>query len=200
MDTLDFLARSEWPAVTVVALWLIRAPLGRMLDRVSPTKLDAWGFKAEFEKALDKVDLLTARDHVERGAQPSTKEEANVVDSQPNHVTPPPDLEEYLSHQQTFTATPVGIIHEAWDRLENLVSKVVREEGVVGGFEWFLPDVERALRRRGLDGDEIAAIMELRRLKNRIYPSMGSLTIDDALRFKLAAERLMARLTKERRE
>ena len=58
MDVLEFLAASEWPLVAGLALWFLRRPLMRMADRVNPTKLDAWGLKAEFAEALDKVETL----------------------------------------------------------------------------------------------------------------------------------------------
>src|SRR3954471_13715273 len=59
MDVLEFVARSEWPIVVVVSVWLLRRSIRDMLNRISPTKIDAFGFKAEFERTLDKVDQLT---------------------------------------------------------------------------------------------------------------------------------------------
>ena len=57
-----------------MALWLVRRPLARMLDRVNPTKVDVWGFKAEFEKRLDKVDLLIAELDEPDRSEPSAAE------------------------------------------------------------------------------------------------------------------------------
>lgn len=52
LDVLEFLAHSEWAAVAAGTIWMLRQPLRSMFDRVTPTKVDVLGVKAEFEKKL----------------------------------------------------------------------------------------------------------------------------------------------------
>ena len=59
MDVLEFVARSEWPVVVLVGVWLFRRAIRGIFERINLTKLDAWGLKAEFEKGLAKAELLT---------------------------------------------------------------------------------------------------------------------------------------------
>jgi hypothetical protein len=59
VDFLEFVQRSEWPIIVGATLWIVRRPLVNLFERLNPTKVDAWGFSAEFEKTLNKIDALT---------------------------------------------------------------------------------------------------------------------------------------------
>jgi hypothetical protein len=89
MDFWEFLARSEWPIVIGGTIWLLRRSFQDMLSRVTPTKVDAFGFKAEFERTLDKVEQLTA---------PTDQKPAQIED--------------------LLLASPEAVILDSWRQLE----------------------------------------------------------------------------------
>jgi hypothetical protein len=100
MDFWEFVARSEWPIVVGGAIWLLRRPLQDMLSRVTPTKVDAFGLKAEFERTLDKVEQLTA---------PTDQRPAQIDDVLP--------------------ASPEAVILDSWRQLENAVREKLPSKG-----------------------------------------------------------------------
>jgi hypothetical protein len=188
VDILDFLARSEWPLVAGVALWLIRAPLIRMLDRVNPTKVDAWGFKAEFERTLTKVEALTPASEEEEKAALSALEGKGA--SEPLPPPPPP-------REPTALAPPEVTILESWRRIESLMRQMSdAQHPRISARFWNPPrKIDEAARELGLSDDEIAALMELRKLRNQVAHSIDApVTPEDAARFQIVTERLLGRM------
>jgi hypothetical protein len=147
MSLLDFFARSEWPIVALIVLWFLRRPIVRMLDRVSPTKVDAWGFKAEFERGLAVVEL----------AAPTA--DGAVLDS-----GPPPS--------ESKVGLPGAKVLDAWSRLENRTKQAYREvfTGVTVSDDASLLHMLVAL---GVDRSSIDGISELRVLRNAIAHGKG---------------------------
>ncbi|MGC2224043.1 MAG: hypothetical protein WA624_17685 [Methylocella sp.] len=64
------------------------------------------------------------------------------------------------------------------------------------GTVWTPPiNIDQAARELGLTDDEVESLMTLRKLRNAVAHSAGTaLTWDEAMRFKQATERLLARM------
>jgi len=192
VDVLEFLAHSEWPLIGGAALFVIRQPLVRMLDRVNPTKVDAWGLKAEFEKTLDKVELLAPPVTVTVSHMAFLEDSAAPV-AVPSTPTEPPPEAPFL-----VPASPETVILGAWGRLETLLREKMNGKQHLPrlGLHWtptyMLVD---AAPQFGLTPDETAALRELHKLRDQVAHSFSpSVTYADALRFRDAVDRLSARL------
>lgn len=174
MDFWEFVVRSEWPIVVGGAIWLLRRSLRDMFNRVNPTKVDAFGFTAEFERKLDKVEQLSPPpDHED--AAPTT---AISGDSPQIPVLLP--------------ASPEAVILESWRQLE----KATRQKLPQLKFKNFvLPLKESALKSNlYLTDDDIAVYQELRDLRNQVAYKDAPVSRADAIRYKEAAERFIQRL------
>jgi hypothetical protein len=98
---------------------MFRNPIRRLLDRVSLTKIDAWGLKAEFEKGLDKIDILTPP-KVEEATHPPRLTIA--MDQQ--IAKDVPTLTQPESGVRT-TLTPEIFVLEAWRELEGSMRRLI---------------------------------------------------------------------------
>jgi hypothetical protein len=204
MDILEFAARSEWPVVAATAIWLVRKPIARMLDRVNPTKLDAWGLKAEFEKRLDKVDLLTSPpDTVEdaprfqrRGPKGG---EGDVVGFMIREEPAKDTTQESRTLRlgpEIVNVSPGTWILQSWITIERSLRRAAdklhpRKKGPV----WLPPaELLQVAAEIGLTADEIAALKELRALRNQVAHEDVALTFSEAERYYIAVQRLLARI------
>lgn len=189
MDVLEFLARSEWPIVVGGALWLLRKPISAMIGRVNLTKIDAWGFKAEFEKGLQKVEALTSGEPTKVGGKII---EARIEDRIQFRDSADANVEVNL--------TPELIVLHAWGRLESAMRKMIDAERPqkVGNITIPPLKIEEAAKQLGLSDDEIESLRVLRRLRNEVAHSANSaLTWSDATRFRQATDKLLAKLTEK---
>lgn len=172
MDVLEFVARSEWPLATVLALFLLRKPLVEMLDRVSPTKIDAWGFKAEFERTLDKVDALTGP--LEEVAK--TQRAAEDLDGAEKR-------------------SAEGLVLVSWQRLVSTLTELVKARDGEAAAQRVRTKPEEAARLLGLSDDEVQAIHDLRRLRNGVaHGRIEVVSESEAARFDDISWRLIGRL------
>ncbi|HEY1720915.1 MAG TPA: hypothetical protein VGG27_06695 [Magnetospirillaceae bacterium] len=238
MDPLDFIAKSEWPLVVLVTIFAVRRSLARMIDRVSPTKVDAWGFKAEFEKTLDKVELLTSsRPPNARSAALDVSSPIPPADKPAASSSPPnPKIVEKASDSQRAAAEhvqdrnrdgegdyarsagpmkkaalfetvpliptkalqqPELIVMNAWHLLEATMRKLDdHKHPAIGRGLWNSPRTfDIAARELGLNADEIAALRELRKLRNQVAHSENApVSLEEALRFQKAVDQLIKRL------
>ncbi|MGO8868459.1 MAG: hypothetical protein ACLQME_18370 [Alphaproteobacteria bacterium] len=196
MDFLEFAAHSEWPVVAGIAIWLIRRPLGRMMDRISPTKVDAWGIKAEFEKSLDKVDLLTPAKEskskptlaMDEALPPSGKKSARIF------------TRDAAFQRKPSSNAPEIIVLQAWDRLEKYMKSIqpMLQLEQLWGRPNAMGIVERIL---GLTEDEAAAVMELYKLRNQVaHAKYAPVTESDAIRFQDAIDRLLTRIIESQKK
>ncbi len=151
-----------------------------MLDRVSPTKVDAWGFKAEFDKVLGKVELLTPSSLSGEG---SLRVETEVVRS--------------LRHELDVARPPELLVLRAWARLEAAMRQISdAEHPHVSARVWNRSQpIDQVARELGFDADEISALRELRELRNRIAHTLDvSVSDEEAARYRAATERFLSRL------
>ncbi len=187
MDFLEFLSHLEWPLVASAALWLLRKPLQRMLGEVTPTKVDAWGFKAEFEKSLAKVELLAPAVI----GKLEVTQEAQTLNATGQVALPPPSDEDKSSAEPPTLASPDMIVLQAWRQLESRMRKLSDAQG------HSMPRrIEVAARELGLAADEVSALMELRKLRNNVAHSVDAPVTDaEATRFAAATENLLKRIT-----
>jgi hypothetical protein len=188
VDILELIARSEWPVVVGGAFLLFRGPIRELIGRINLTKIDAFGFKAEFERGLAKVESLTpAKD--EKPKPKIAMDEKIAVEEPKAALTP----------ARAKGASPDATVLDAWSWLEADMRAMIdaihpRHTGVL----WTPPlKIDEAAREFGLSEDEVQSLMVLRNLRNSIAHSAStSITWDDAIRFKQATERLLARMRK----
>jgi len=174
MDVWEFVVRSEWPIVVGGTIWLLRQSFQDMLNRISPTKVDAFGFKAEFERTLEKVEQLTA-------PTDEQKSPAMAFDSKP------PDSSELIA------VSPEAVVLESWRQLEKAVRQKIPD--AKKGNITFLPlSLSTFKDQLKFSEDEIAAYKSLHRLRNEVAHSEITVTRAGALKFKEAADRLRNRL------
>ena len=171
MDILEFLARSEWPIVVGVSVWLLRRSLRDMLNRINPTKLDAFGVKAGFESTLDKVEQLTPPDEKDL---PILR-----LDNRP------------LKSADLISASPEAVILDSWRQLEKPVKQ---NRSPSNRKNLVLPLEAQELKDLKFSDDEIAAYASLRKLRNQVAHSETPASREEAIRFKEATERLLQRL------
>jgi hypothetical protein len=189
---LELIARTEWPVAVGGALFLFRQPLKALIDRINLTKLEGLGFSAVFEKGLDKVDGLTppSAEELELRYKITHDEKGkgeNLVQwfQKPSwsSYTPEPSPEAVVLGAWTWLEVNTRAMIEAIHP-RNYRSDIFESRRLYG-----------AAREFGLDDDEIQSLETLRDLRNRVAHSTESiLTWDDAMRFKEATERLVARM------
>jgi hypothetical protein len=183
MDVLEFISKSEWPVVAGVALWLLRQPFQRMMDRVNLTKIDLLGLRAEFKKVLDKVDLLAPEDRTKRSAKP--KASSRLQDDQANDTA-------QVGHLGMHP-TPEILVLETWADLEDVVQEL---SGTLPlSLRYPKREIDQVVRDLGLNSDEVSALLELRHLRNLVASNVdASVTTLEAMRFQSATRRLLTKL------
>lgn len=187
MDIVELIAHSEWPVVVGGALLVFRRPIRELLARINLTKIDAWGFKAEFEKGLEKVETLTPPKEEKPRPKIATDEKLRFEEARPG-IAPPGKA-----------PSPEAMVLDAWSWLEGDMRAMI--DAIYprrGGVLWTPPlKIDEAARKLGLTDDEVESLMTLRKLRNNVAHSTETLvTWDDAMRFKQATERLLAIMRK----
>ncbi|MDB5409590.1 MAG: hypothetical protein JWL84_4502, partial [Rhodospirillales bacterium] len=135
MDLLEFAARSEWPIVAGVAVFLVRQPLVKMIERLNPTNFDAWGLKIAFEQKLEKAELLAPVPEAEPTApapvapdSPDTVPLERAAPDEPPEIAPPdvaPKVD--VTDPRWAIQVPSMRILLAWQRLEEAIQRLARE-------------------------------------------------------------------------
>jgi hypothetical protein len=101
--------------------------------------------------------------------------------------------------RDTYPYPPAAIILLAWRQLEAQLRRLSDPQHPPDerGF-WSPPRrIETEARQLGLNDDELAALMELQKLRNQVAHSVDApVTYDEAVRFKEVVERLLARVRK----
>jgi hypothetical protein len=188
VDILELIARSEWPVVVGGALLLFRRPIRDLIGRINLTKIDAWGLKAEFEKGLDKVDTLTP-----------PKEEKPTPKIAMDEKLPSEEPKSTLARLRAKAPSPEAIVLDAWSWLEADIRAMIDaiRPSQIGDLRIPPLKIDEAARELGLTEDEVQSLMTLRKLRNSVAHSTETLvTWEDAMRFKEATERLLARMRK----
>ena len=183
VDIIELVARSEWPIVVGAALLIFRRPIQSLIARVNLTKIDAWGFKAEFEKGLDKIEALTFIEPAKTRAKIAT-DELRRLDN---------------SGASATGATPEGLVLDSWRQLEGTMRRLVDELHPNVSRTIHPPPLrfEAAAEELGLSADDMASLLLMRKLRNDLAHSPDArITWDDALRFQVATRRLMNKLRK----
>jgi hypothetical protein len=188
VDIIELIARSEWPIVVGGALFLLRHPIKGLLTRISLTKIDAWGLKAEFEQGLDEVDELSPAEEEVKLLDELTLE---CRDNEKSSARA-----KYYEGLRPFlyeNVSPEAVVLDTWSRVEADVRAMTEALPPVS---LKVPlSIEQAGKRLGLDEHEIVSLTVLRRLRNKVAHSADqSLTWDDAERFRRSVERLLMRM------
>jgi hypothetical protein len=183
-DIFDFIARSEWPIVVAGALLLFRRPLRELIGRVNLTKIDVWGFKAEFEKGLDKIEALTWTELTKAKPAIATDEKLQTDRLYPYSSSP-------------AGATPETLVLDSWRELEGTMRQMIDKmhPRLPGPLHTPPLRFESAAEELGLSADDVASLLLMRKLRNDLAHSAGAqITWDDALRFQKAARRMLRKL------
>jgi hypothetical protein len=192
VDLLELIARSEWPVVVGGALFLFRRPLVKLIGRINSTKVEALGFKAEFEMGLEEVENLTP---------PSTEELELVHKITHDEKGKGENLSQWIQKPSWSSYTPEpspeAVVLGAWTWLE-VNTRAMIEAIHPRNYRSDIFESRRlyeAAREFGLTEDDIKSLGKLHELRNKVAHSTESiLTWDDAMRFKEATERLVARM------
>jgi hypothetical protein len=174
LDILEFLARSEWPAVAVGVLWILRRPIAALIDRINITKLNVWGVTAEFDRSLEKVETTLTPTNGKKDER-TTKEPSSI-----------PKL------MYSFNVSPEVMILDAWSWVEVTMRNLLEElePGSKEPYEMQF-DFATAGRKLGLRSDEVDSLLTLQGLRNLVAHSGGApISWEEAARFKKAAEQL----------
>lgn len=185
MDVLDLIARSEWPLVVGGALLIFRKPIYELLTRINITKIDAWGFKAEFEKELNKVDTLL----------PPKEETPSPKIAMGERITEPTKKVSVPRKEQS----PEAVVLASWSILESDMRAMLDaiRPTQVGSLHVPPLRIQEIARRLGLSDDEIESLLTLRSLRNKVaHSAEAQISWEDAMRFKEATERLLAAMRK----
>jgi hypothetical protein len=190
MDLFELIAHTEWPLVVGGALVLFQRPLVKLIGRINSTKVEALGVKAEFEMGLEEVESLTP---------PSTEELKQITidhhQRQGEHVALPIEKSSWSSY--TPEPSPEATVLGAWTWLE-VNTRAMIEAIHPRNYRSDIFESRRlyeAAREFGLTEDEIKSLRTLHELRNKVAHCAESiLTWDDAIRFKGATERLVARM------
>lgn len=194
MDFLEFIARSEWPLVVGGTAWLLRQPLKDMIARINITKIDAWGLKAEFEKGLAKVELLTKP--TSETALPPEKPTLSIAVDEAIESRLNKNSKRQWAGPTTDLPSPEMTVLNSWRLLEGTMRKFWDDKHPRHGPTWVPPaQIEQAARELGFSDDEVDSLLVLRRLRNAVAHSVDvQLSWDDATRFKQSVDRLLTRL------
>lgn len=195
MDWLELAAKSEWPALGAYALWVLRGPISRLLDRMHPTKMDAWGFKAEFARDLDKVDMLTLPKEVQSKHAKAAKPPTLALDAKP---TPKLDRENYrfISGLHTVDSPEASVLTD-WAALETALQEKAAIVGIGPSVRGLPSRSEWASLgpKVGLTEDETAAVQELRKLRNDVAHATGArISPEEARRYREVVTHLVSKL------
>lgn len=177
-----------WPVVVAVAVFVLRKPIGRLIERMSHFK--GPGVEADFPSQAAATNELSEE------AVPNVPDEMTLpADSTPQQddgQRPPlresPSLGELLQEAETH---PVGGIVRAW----NLVEQVVEH-----GFPFYLRPYNprplmQDLRGKGYISDDVVGLYErLSRLRNEVVHGRTVPTPAAARDFVQATWRLTAAL------
>jgi hypothetical protein len=181
MDALEFLARSEWPLVAITTILLLRKPLGRMMDDVTLTKLDAWGGKAEFERKIGNVRAALA--NMASGEPARSSESLSVID---------------VLAAVRERAERAGVYRHAGAWIRKSGSGLANEGRAVISDLWkSVEDMMEELSGKQLPPDVISAVQQLREAKDLALG--GGMYVDPevVVRFVDAAQDLKTAMTIE---
>jgi len=189
MTIWEFLARSEWPVVVIIALLLLRGPITGLMSGINLTKIEGWGIKAEFERGLNKVEELTppkAQIKLETVARSSAHGSAAL---RTNYV-------EALRPFMSENISPETMVLDIWSRVEGDMRAMSDALHPKIGAVYSPPlRFQAAARELGLPDEEVESLVVLRDLRNTIaHSTKRSLTWDDAARFKRSAEQLLSKM------
>ena len=198
MDYLQFVASFEWPIVVGGTLWITRKQLQDMLKRINLTEFEGLGIKATFEKVLDKVDILVPANSIDgapipsligKPAQPGEAEfRTDEVRSGEPEGRPNDNQIVWLNPNDHATSAD-SIILLSWRRLEAVMRRISGNQRL--GFS-----ITKTARDLKLTEDEVAALGELRKLRNQVAHNTDlPVSHAEAIRYAAAAERLLARIT-----
>ena len=189
MDTLELIARSEWPLIVGSALIFFRQPLVALIGCVA--KVEGWGLKAEFKNDLDKVDTWTP---------PSTDELKlmnKITIDEKSQVDP---LNTWLTSsflRYTPEPSPEAVVLGAWTSLEANMRAMIDaiHPRPAGEISVSRRAFYKAAKEFGLTPDELQSLKTLHNLRDKVAHSTEStLDWDDAVRFQAATERLLIRM------
>jgi hypothetical protein len=179
MDFWDFLTKTEWAIIVAGALWILRAPILTMAQRIDLRKLSIAGFDLEFDKRISKAEALVP------------PQGANDVDKKG-------DRTHFLKNMQRVFARPPmpeSVILESWQKLEceiRLLNKMLTPSSkrTEGRF-----DILTAAKTVGLSDREILAVTELMKLRDRAAGLENiDLKSDEITRYGDVMDRLLKRL------
>ena len=173
MDILTLLSNSLWPIVALVALWVVNEPLKNMISRINPTKLDAWGLKAEFKDRLDKVEMLSLE-------QTSVELDTILIEHKNDDII-------------ILEKSPETKILRAWNRLaKSLLRDKFGVRRTEANINWTTDNwIKHLAEDLALTADELAALKELQILRNRVaHSTLISITVHEAERFESVADNL----------
>jgi hypothetical protein len=150
-------------------------------------------------KTLEKVTLLTNK-AVGNATLPPISASGKV------EMAVPPETGESKATDASSTlptykggglSSPEVEILGAWRQLEDSLRGSSAQQSLITG-GWNRPQrVEETARELGLDADEIAALAELRKLRNQVAHSVDAPVTDtEAARFKALTERLLLRINR----
>lgn len=205
MDWLEFIQKSEWPLVVGGSLILFRKPISELLRGLRPIKLKAFGVDAEFETRLQKAEELTASvpagseaalPSAHPGAPPMAFDEASSdtvpkgsgVAAQPQPTSEPPPTPSLIM----FHTTPPAVrVLRAYSGLDVSLRSLARSTDDKDKPRPTMRDVSALGASIGFDADEIAALQELRKIRDRAaHGSDVMISSDEATRFEMVAARL----------
>jgi hypothetical protein len=162
-----------------------------MLDRVTPRKLDAWGLKAEFDQRIETAESLLSAEAREQAVVPYPTDSGKTTDASASRT-------ENVSPLSYVTAlSPKAMILEAWGELEMTSFDLAWRTKPEGERDRFSTRrVEAVAQFLGLGGDGVAAVSELRKLRNAVaHAADFQLTMAEALRYRASVERLIQSLS-----
>lgn len=195
MDWLEFISRSEWPIVVAGTILVLRTQLQALIGQISPTKLDAWGIKAEFERKLEQIEALTRADPAM--PEPEVPGEGGGPNSAPVDRTatdtnvPSSWAQKHLNRYRH--TSPETALIKGWEGLD----RAIRVTAVLAGRDIKSSRVSVPLLQQiGLNHDELKIFRDLRSLRNRVAhaDTATAITWEDASRFLDAIDRLSRKL------
>ena len=173
MNWLDFfsniVASLSWPIVALVAIFVFRDAIRKLLARL--LRLKGGGVEAEFEKALDRVE--EAAERIEAPIQKKLR-----VSEEPREA----------KYRKLCEASPSAAIGEAWREIELAAADIAPPEK---GFRTPVGLV-RFLKSEGLL-DEISLVLleDLRDMRNRMTHNKSvTLSSEEAFSFCLVAMKI----------
>jgi hypothetical protein len=166
-----------------------------MLEGVRPTKVDAWGFKAEFARDLDKVDMLTLAKEGQSKHAEVAKPPTLAPDAKP---TPKSDREifRFISGLHSLDSPEASVLTD-WAALETALQQKAATVGIGPSVRGLPSRSEWASLglKVGLTEDETAAVQELRKLRNDVAHATGArISPEEARRYREVVTHLVSKL------